>query len=115
MEMGHFNKRQAHTNNAALVLYNMALTYHLLNVPGHQRENVKRHALSLYEMSYNLALQDLGDETSSRIIMVMLNNMAQIELELGNLQEAHCCLDDLKEYIISLEKPSTLKIEIERN
>lgn len=115
MEIGHTDKCQGYTYDAVIVLYNTALTYHLLNVPSHQRENARRHALSLYEMSYNLALHDLGDETSSRIVMVTLNNMAQIEFELGNFQEAHCCLDDLKEYIMSLEKPSSPKIKIERN
>jgi hypothetical protein len=115
LEIGHTEKFQAYTSDAASVVYNVALTFHLLNVPSHQKERTRRHALSLYEMSHNLALQDLGDETSSRIIMVTLNNMAQIELELGNFQEAQSCLDDLKEYIMSLEEPSSLKIKIERN
>jgi hypothetical protein len=115
MEIGHTEELRAYSRACASVVYNMALTFHLFNVPSHQKERTIRHALSLYELSYNIALQDLEDETSSRIISVTLNNMAQIELELGNFQEAQGSFDDLKEYLMSLEEPSSLKIKIERN
>jgi tetratricopeptide (TPR) repeat protein len=115
IDIEYTEKLRTCARDSAIVLYNMALTYHLLNVPTHQKERTRRHALLLYELSYNIALQDLDDETSTRIISVTLNNMAQIELELGNFKEAQGCLDDLKEYLMSLKEPSSLKIKIERN
>jgi tetratricopeptide (TPR) repeat protein len=91
---------------AAIVVFNMALTYHLLPVISCQRLSARRYALSLYEMSYNLALADIESEVCSRLTMVTLLNMALIQKELGDSQEAEQCLVDLSEYITALEAES---------
>ena len=98
-----------HASAAACVVFNMALTYHLLPVVSSQKLASRRQALSLYEMAYDLALSNLENDLSSRITMVTLLNMALIEKEFGNSQEAERCLVDLSEYIISLEEESSSK------
>ena len=103
------------TADAAVILYNIALTYHLLSFHNGQKQQARQHALKLYEMSYDMALQDLTNPTMSRVVMITLNNMGQIELERGNFQEACQCLDDLKEYIMALGEPTSQHVKIERN
>lgn len=92
---------------AAVVIFNMALTYHLLPVTLSQRLAARRHSLSLYEMAYNLALSNIENASSSRLIMVTLLNMALLEKELEDSQEAERCLLDLAEYISALEAESS--------
>jgi tetratricopeptide (TPR) repeat protein len=92
---------------AAIVLFNMALTYHLLPVIASQRLDAQRHALLLYNMAYNLAISDIENETCSRLTIVTLLNMALIEKERGNNEEAERCLFDLTEYVTALETESS--------
>ena len=101
---------------AAVVLFNIALTYHLLRVTSCQRMEATRHALSVYEQAYDLALCSIDHDLSSRVIIVTLTNMALIEREIGNLEEAERCIGDMTEYIMALDaEPSSQQIKTERS
>ena len=106
LEISHTSENLL-SSAAAIVLFNMALTYHLLPVVASQRLDAQRHALSLYNMAYNLVISDIQNETCSRLTMVTLLNMSLIEKELGNSQEADQCLFDLTEYITALDDESS--------
>lgn len=86
--------------HSATILANMAMAYHL-SVPctSSPESPALRNALTLYEMAYSVASRIDQNESSSRVIMASLNNMAHIHHECGMYEQSRHILDNLQEYI----------------
>jgi tetratricopeptide (TPR) repeat protein len=87
------------TIESASILLNMALCYHLNSMRPNSMQGVLQNALNLYEMAYGLAIQVHEDARSQKIIMTSLNNLGQLNYEMGEFDTAKLYLDDLSTYI----------------
>mmetsp|Transcript_21395 Transcript_21395/g.35402 ORF Transcript_21395/g.35402 Transcript_21395/m.35402 type:complete len:224 (-) Transcript_21395:80-751(-) len=87
------------TIESASILLNMALCYHLNSMRTNPMQGVLQNAINLYEMAYGLAIQVHEDVRSQKIIMTALNNLGQLNYELGEFETAQLYLNDLSTYI----------------
>ena len=87
------------TIESASILLNMALCYHLNSMRSNPMEGVLQNAINLYAMSYDLAIQVHEDSRSQKIIMTALNNLGQLNYEIGEYEASQLHLNDLSMYI----------------
>lgn len=102
------------TQESAVVLYNMALTYHLNAISANSISKALQNAMTLFEMASNLSLQVDHSEQTSHIIMSSLNNLGLLHHEQGNYSRSHQYFEDLSVYISSLRTPTEIYIASER-
>lgn len=90
------------TIESAIILFNMALCYHLDSMKPNSMQDATRNAKTLYEMAYTLAAQTTADIRSHQIILISLNNLGQLEHEMGNFDASKRYFDDLSSYVVWL-------------
>ena len=103
-----------YTQESAVVLYNMALTYHLNAISANSISKALQNAMILFEMASNLSLQVDTSEQTSQIIMSSLNNLGLLHHEQGNYSRSHQYFEDLSVYISSLRTPTDRFVATER-
>jgi tetratricopeptide (TPR) repeat protein len=103
------------TEESAIILYNMALTYHLNALSANPISKALENAITLFGMAYNLCLQVHQTERTSRVIMSSLNNMGLLHHDQGNYALSHQYFEDLSFYISSLNEPTERSVAMERN
>ena len=113
---------QQHNNNntctleSAIILFNMGLTYHLNFLKAaFSLEHALTNALTLYEMACNLGMQVSRSEGSSQIVMASLNNLGHLHHEVGDFGKSRIYLEELSNYIMSLENPTKREVAKERH
>ena len=85
------------TLESAVVVFNMALAYHLRgSTPSLHR------AVFLYDMAFNLSCSFMGSQTAVHVAMGALNNAGQVYHTLGEYTLSRKYLDTLRVYILKL-------------
>ena len=100
---------------SAVILYNMALAYHLNSICANRFPKALDNAIKLFEMAYNLSLRVGQTERTSLIVMSSLNNLGLLHYDQGDFTNSNECFEDLFSYISSLDTPVEKSIAIERN
>jgi tetratricopeptide (TPR) repeat protein len=90
----------------AIVLYNMALTYHISFCQSYSIPRSNEYAISLYKMACNIGRKYCGDVNMMSIVMACMNNLGYLHYELGQFECAKIYLDDLARYITTLGEES---------
>jgi tetratricopeptide (TPR) repeat protein len=109
------NNTETCTEESAVILYNMALTYHLNSLSANPVSNAHANAITLFGMAYDLCLRLHQNERTSRVIMSSLNNMGVLHHDLGNYSLSHQYFEDLSFYIGSLDEATDRSVANERN
>eukprot|EP00540_Astrosyne_radiata_P015355 CAMPEP_0116822856 /NCGR_PEP_ID=MMETSP0418-20121206/506_1 /TAXON_ID=1158023 /ORGANISM="Astrosyne radiata, Strain 13vi08-1A" /LENGTH=180 /DNA_ID=CAMNT_0004451027 /DNA_START=106 /DNA_END=648 /DNA_ORIENTATION=- len=94
--------KSCYTLQAAAILYNTALTYHLSLMRPPKIAGAYSNAIALYKMVYTLGVQEKEVTGFSQIIIPTLNNLGQIHHELGEFNKSMRFMEDLMKYISTL-------------
>ena len=90
------------TIESAVILMNMALTYHVDSRKPHCLKDALQCAMTLYDMAYGLSLRVHEDPRSSHIILTSLNNLGQIHFDIGDYTKSEQYFNDLSTYVMFL-------------
>lgn len=91
------------------MMFNMAISYHVLARVGHAQEQSFKSALKLYELAYEI---QLSDEVDVALVhsCAMVNNMAELQQRLKNQKAADWCISTLLSilmyYIVTGRRPN---------
>lgn len=84
-----------------VILYNIALTHHLIAIQDVNCTTKLLKAKSLYELAYSIQINE-GFEISPLQAMAISNNLGQIHLSLGDRAKSRSCFEHLLSAIVSL-------------
>ena len=85
-------------------VYNLALSHQLLSmqvVDPQMRASILRKALKLYELAHNVHIEESADHSVFEV-MVIINNIAEIHIQLTNEMNARKCIQQLEGAIMFL-------------
>ena len=103
------------TTESATILINMALSYHLNSMIPNSLQDATRNAIELYRMANSLAARCTPDSLSHQIILISLNNLGQLQHELGNFDASKAYFEDLSTYVVWLRGSSEASMVSDRH
>jgi hypothetical protein len=96
-----FNSVRKENQASVTVLYNMALSYHLMAMHSatDQDANLNK-ALKLYEMAFEITVEKCDlPSIDNFFAMAILNNMGSIYAHLYDMESMHHCLEGLRRFL----------------
>jgi tetratricopeptide (TPR) repeat protein len=109
IRMSSHSMRQRHSPGVTLslvIIFNLALSYHMSSLQISSKSGAVgsgagvdlmsvQKALQLYELAYQLQLEQDNHCSSLRFTIIMANNLSQIHSAVGNTQKCTLCLEHL--------------------
>lgn len=95
------------TKMCTILLFNMALCYHISFCQSFWLPNGLQNASTLYNMAGSIAISNVEDHTLMKVLIATLNNLGYLSFELGDFEQSRDYFNELRRCVLNLDPNDT--------